>query len=224
MKSINPDDSLNKAAISKAYFEGEFWTVITGLEEFRKKGLASASRDDSVYTYKYLSVVYAAEPSTRQKAESFMYLLLKMMPTIDLLDLYISDNIEAIFLKVRSDFDRMQKLKEAEADATRQESMASNAAVNTAASHLDSTRMGTAENTIATVAAPPPGPTTQKAPPGVAPRPSEQRGKLPPWVWTALGGGVVASVTTYFILAYAGSGNSETPTQTWEPQFKPPQQ
>ncbi len=105
---INPDGSLDKQVVSKAYFEGDFPPVQKALETFLKKS-KSMSRDDSIYTYKYLSVIYASEPASRARAESFMFQLIRMMPTIDLIDLYISDNIEAIFAKVKNDYDRFNK-------------------------------------------------------------------------------------------------------------------
>jgi hypothetical protein len=113
---IKADGTLDKPTISKAYFEGEFWTVINALEAFRKTD-KQVSREDSIYTFKYLSVVYAAEPSTRTKAESYMYQLLRMMPTIELLDLYISDNIQSIFMKVKGIFEKMEGTKPADAMA-----------------------------------------------------------------------------------------------------------
>jgi hypothetical protein len=116
LKGLNADGTLDKPVISKAYFEGEFWTVINALEAFRKSGIP-ATREDSIYTFKYLSVVYAADPETRKKAESYMYQLIKMMPTIDLLDLYISDNIESIFQKVKSDYERLAQMRKDTAKA-----------------------------------------------------------------------------------------------------------
>ena len=105
---LNPDGSLDKQVVSKAYFEGDFPPVQKALETFLKT-YKSISRDDSIYSYKYLSVIYASEPAMRARAESFMYQLIRMMPTIDLIDLYISDNIEAIFAKVKNDYDRFNK-------------------------------------------------------------------------------------------------------------------
>jgi hypothetical protein len=104
---LNPDMSLNRAKISKAYFEGDFDTVVEALESFRKVQ-PNLTREDKIYVYKYLSVIYAAKPETRAKAESFMYQLLKIMPSIELMDLYISDNIEAIFNSVRLRFEQQQ--------------------------------------------------------------------------------------------------------------------
>ena len=121
LTGIKPDGSLDKPAINKAYFEGEFETVAAALEEFRRSGLASHPQD-SIYTYKYLSVVYAADPAARLKAESFMYQLIRMLPTIDLLDLYISDNIQGMFLKVKGDYEKIEKSKAAAAADSRQRS------------------------------------------------------------------------------------------------------
>jgi hypothetical protein len=103
------DGSLDKDAISHAYFEGEFSRVLPPLETYRQSFPANATRDDSIFVYKYLSVIYAADPSTRKKAESYMIQLVKLMPTIELIDMYISDNIEAIFRNVKANFLQQQQ-------------------------------------------------------------------------------------------------------------------
>lgn len=108
VEGLNPDLTLNRAKISKAYFEGDFDMVVDALESFRKVQ-PNPSREDKIYAYKYLSVIYAAKPETRAKAESYMYQLLKIMPSIELMDLYISDNIEAIFNSVRLRFEQQQR-------------------------------------------------------------------------------------------------------------------
>ncbi len=209
IKGINSNGSLDKPLISKSYFEGEFWTVINALEEYRKDGLKSASRDDSIYTFKYLSVVYAAEPATRPKAESFMYALLKMMPTIDLLDLYISDNIESVFQKVRNEYDRMQKLSKVEKTST------------------DLSAATTSKTPAGSTASEP-----KQAPPLVKENgtPSQPVGKtisstngprVKPWVWFAIGGGTAAAAATYFVLSEASPKKSAGPEPTWDVQFTP---
>jgi hypothetical protein len=76
---------------------------------YRQNFPASATREDSIFVFKYLSVIYAADSSTRAKAESYMVQLLKLMPTIELLDLYISDNIQAIFNNIKKSFLHQQK-------------------------------------------------------------------------------------------------------------------
>lgn len=103
------DGTLDKDAISHAYFEGEFSRVMPPLEMFRQSFPGNATRDDSIFVYKYLSVIYAADSSTRPKAESFMVQLVKMKPTIELIDLYISDNIQAIFKNVKQSYLEQQK-------------------------------------------------------------------------------------------------------------------
>ncbi len=198
MKGINPDGSLDKTTLSKAYFEGEFWSVITALEEYRKNGLATATRDDSVYTYKYLSVVYAADPSTRQKAESFMYLLLRMMPTIDLLDLYISDNIESIFQKVRSDFARMQKLSETNKVGTRtgKQDTSSGAAYNESSADSSRVAMGATSPELVHPTSPPSPPIK----PTVLAQDTEGKPlwkRKRPWILGASGLAVASVVAAY---------------------------
>jgi len=105
---LNADGSLDRPKISKAYFEGDFDQVVEALEAFRKLH-PDPTREDRIYTYKYLSVIYAAKPETRAKAESYMYQLLKIMPSIELMDLYISDNIESIFNTVRARYEQQQR-------------------------------------------------------------------------------------------------------------------
>ena len=195
VKGINADGSLDKPTISKAYFEGEFWTVINALEAFRKTGM-KAGREDSIYTFKYLSVVYAADPTTRKKGESYMYQLIKMMPTIDLIDLYISDNIESIFKKVKSDYEKVEKVHSEESPGLQ------------AAAH-DSVALPKAEPAKPLVAKD----ATVKAQdyPAAPEKPAAaSHGKKPrikAWVPMAVGGVGVAAAA-YFI-ATLGSGSSK---------------
>jgi hypothetical protein len=195
IKGINTDGTLDKPTVSKAYFEGEFWTVINALEAFRKSGMKT-TREDSVYTFKYLSVVYAADPTTRKKAESYMYQLIKMMPTIDLIDLYISDNIESIFKKVKSDYEKLEKYHGSES--------------NLQASHQDSSSMASPAAAAQAASVKPAAPAkdaTAKADYPTAPeKPASQEGKkkaFKPWVPFALGGVAVAA-SAYLVLSLAG--------------------
>lgn len=198
VKGINPDGTLDKPTISKAYFEGEFWTVINALEAFRKTGY-NKNREDSVYAFKYLSVVYAADPTTRAKAESYMYQLIRMMPTIDLLDLYISDNIQSIFVKVKSDWEKIEGPKTADHTA------------------------------VASQAKPAPAPAAQPAPPAqpsaaaaqanypVAPavpaKEPEKKKKNGLKVWAPLAlGGVGIAAGTYLIVSLGSESGSNAKT------------
>ena len=97
------DGTLDKPAISKAYFEGDFARILPPLEAWRQ-GLADKTRDDSIFVFKYLSVVYAAKPETKEKSRSFMFQLLTLAPTIEILDMYASDEIERTFRSVKQEF------------------------------------------------------------------------------------------------------------------------
>jgi hypothetical protein len=103
------DGTLDKEAISHAYFEGEFDRILPPLEAYRQAFPTFSTKDDSIFVYKYLSVIYAADPSTRKKGESCMVQLIKMKPAIELIDLYISDNIASIFKDVKSNYFQQQK-------------------------------------------------------------------------------------------------------------------
>ncbi len=103
------DGTLDKPTISKSYFEGDFERIKWPLEEYLQHFPASATKEDSIFVYKYLSVIYAADSSTRKKGESCMVQLIKMKPTIELIDLYISDNIAAIFKDVKQSYFQQQK-------------------------------------------------------------------------------------------------------------------
>lgn len=99
---------LDTAEISRLYFDGEFPAVIEKLEAFRKSN-RNPTKSGKIFTYKYLSVVYAANPETQAKAESFMVQLLKLAPTIELFDMYVSDSIKAIFRRVKDDHHQRQE-------------------------------------------------------------------------------------------------------------------
>lgn len=103
------DGTLDKEAISHAYFEGDFSRVLPPLEMVRQTFPANSTRDDSIFVYKFLAVVYAADSTTRPKAESYMVQLLRLMPTIEIVDMYISDNIHAIFKDVKQKYLEQQK-------------------------------------------------------------------------------------------------------------------
>lgn len=181
---LNADMSLDRASISKAYFEGDFDKVVKALETFRK-AYPNPSREDKIYAYKYLSVIYAAKPETRAKAESFMYQLLKIMPSIELMDLYISDNIEAIFNSVRMRFEHQQQYAGKGAEASPGPKDIDPAPASSAAP-------------IASAAPAAPGPAR---PDSAAARAGKKSGRSS-WVWwTTAGVGVAAAVAGYVYLA-----------------------
>jgi len=108
ISGLNPDGSLDQDRIYALYFDGNFEEVRHILETFRKEQ-PSPSENDKVFMYKYLGIVYAANPETRDQAESYLYQLLKLKPTIEVLDMYISENIKVIFKNVKKDYELKMK-------------------------------------------------------------------------------------------------------------------
>ncbi len=165
--------ALDKEAVKAFYFEGEFDKVINILEPWRKAN-PNASLADMVFIYKYLSVVHAANPATRKRAESYMYQLLKLKPTIELLDMYISDSIEGIFKDVRADFSARE------------------AYLKKQRGNPDSVNSGVSRYSQPGASAAAAG--TVPSQPAAANKTSKK------WVWLTLGGTAVAGVVAAFLL------------------------
>jgi hypothetical protein len=96
---------VDKKEVEELYNAGEFDQLIALLENMRReRGIRD--REDSIFIYKYLGVVYGADMSTRRKAESFLYQMLKLDPKQDLVDLEVGDAILDMFHEVRKRYDR----------------------------------------------------------------------------------------------------------------------
>jgi hypothetical protein len=94
---------LRQQAIHIAYNEGDFDKVIAEIETFTKAN-RTYSRGDSIFIAKHLAVVHTANPATREKGKYYMYRLLEMVPSAELVDMFVSDEIDRIFDKVRKEF------------------------------------------------------------------------------------------------------------------------
>ena len=95
--------TLDQKSIHAAYNEGDFEKVTALIEGFAKANKTYA-RADSIFIAKHLAVVYSANPQTREKGKYYMYRLLEMMPSAELVDMFVSDEIDRIFEKVRKEF------------------------------------------------------------------------------------------------------------------------
>ena len=109
---------LNQIAIHYQYNDGDFPAVITAIDEFTRAH-KTYSRADSVFIAKHLAVVYTANPDTREKGKYYMYQMLDLIPSGDLVDMYVSDEIEKIFSYVKKEYDvknreRLQAVREAQ--------------------------------------------------------------------------------------------------------------
>ena len=94
---------LNRDRIRTNYNDGNFEVVEAEIMEFIKAN-PQYNRDDSIFVCKHLSVVYTSNPETREKGKYYMHLLLRLMPAADLVDMYVSDEIDRIFEKIRQEF------------------------------------------------------------------------------------------------------------------------
>jgi hypothetical protein len=100
--------ALDQKAIHNAYNEGDFEKVTKLIDSFTKAN-KTYSRNDSIFISKHLAVVYSANPQTREKGKYYMYRLLEMMPSAELVDMFVSDEIDRIFERVRKEFVARQK-------------------------------------------------------------------------------------------------------------------
>jgi len=96
-------DVLDQKKIHGDYNDGNFELVLTSLEGYMSRN-KTYSRSDSVFIAKHLAVVYSANPVTREKGKYYMNRLLELMPSAKLVDMYVSDEIDRIFDKVREEF------------------------------------------------------------------------------------------------------------------------
>jgi hypothetical protein len=165
--------SIDLEAIHNTYNEGDFDAVLKLTESFTK-GNGSFSRSDSVFVFKHLAVVYTANPKTREKGKFYMYRMLEMLPSAELVDMYVSDEVDRIFDKVRKEFKMSQK----------------NFGVDTTLISLPEKQSAAPSPAAASTSAPAPGP---------AKAVSENKGTNPVWFWVA-GGAVVAGAGVAAVL------------------------
>jgi hypothetical protein len=95
--------ALDQQKIHQLYTEGDFEKVLTAIHEFTQTQ-PTHSQDDSIFIAKYLAVVYAANPATREMGRSYMFRLLKLQPNAKIVDLFVSDEIDRTFEKTKEEF------------------------------------------------------------------------------------------------------------------------
>jgi hypothetical protein len=106
--------NLDSATIHKYYLDGDFEEAIaileTGLKEKRP-----FNHNDSVFIFKHLGVMYAAQYETREKGKFYMHQLLMTEPTAKIMDMYASDMIYMIFKNIQDEFES-NRMRLADAD------------------------------------------------------------------------------------------------------------
>jgi hypothetical protein len=100
--TVSPD-SLEYAKIQSEYLEGNFESLSQQLETFRKSR-PECRAEDSFVVARFLGVIYAANPDTREKGKYWLYKMLEVRPTSDLLDLYVSEEVTHIYDRLRQEF------------------------------------------------------------------------------------------------------------------------
>ncbi len=93
-------EDVDKKAIKELYYQGDFEPLISLLESLRSQRRIR-DREDSVFIFKYLGVLYGADTTTRRQAEAFLYQMLKLDPASGLEELMVSDEIVTLFREVK---------------------------------------------------------------------------------------------------------------------------
>lgn len=96
-------DSLDQMAVHEIYSEGDFEGVILAIEAFTSTH-RMYSLSDSIFIAKHLAVIYTANPATREKGKNYMFRLLNLMPSAKIVDMFVSDEIDHIFEKIREEY------------------------------------------------------------------------------------------------------------------------
>jgi hypothetical protein len=100
---------VDTAKVHRLYIEGDFDEAISLLEANLKDSLPYR-HEDSVFIFKHLGVMYAAQYDTRDRGTYFMHRLLQVEPTAKIMDMYASDMIYMIFKNIQEEYEqnRMQ--------------------------------------------------------------------------------------------------------------------
>jgi len=101
--AVKIKDTLDRKKVQEEYSEGNFENVIQLLEQYRSRHARFRS-SDSLFMAKYLGVVYASNPATKEKGKYWLYRMLQFDPSALLVDMYVGDEVDRVFQKVRSEF------------------------------------------------------------------------------------------------------------------------
>lgn len=171
------------AKIKSLYKEGEFEQIRVSLEDFLKKSGKSAEPKEKIFAYKYLGVIYAAEPEGYPLAETYFYQMLKLAPNAHLSDMYVSSAIENVFTKTQVRFQKENR---------------DNSEFDEFGNPRKPTESGTA---IAPIRDEPKGPRPLKSDSPKPRRPApEKQSSIRAWPWV-LGAGVILAVGGYLWFA-----------------------
>lgn len=101
--SSSAPDTIDRKKVHAEYGDGNFETVVKILEDYRARHAVYRSAD-SVFMAKYLGVIYASNPDSREKGKYWLYKMLQIDPSSNLVDLYVGEAVEHTYEKVRQEF------------------------------------------------------------------------------------------------------------------------
>jgi hypothetical protein len=96
---------VDSAAVHRFYLDGDFDPAIAMLEDNLKE-TRQYRHEDSVFIFKHLGVMYAAQYETREKGKYYMHKLLMVEPSAKIMDMYASDMIYMIFKNIQEEFEQ----------------------------------------------------------------------------------------------------------------------
>lgn len=204
-------------AIHASYLDGDFEKATADLKQ-AIAGNSLHSRSDSVFAFKHLGVMAAANPETREKGKYYMVQLLNLEPSIKILDMYASDMIYMIFKNLKEEYEENRmKMRRAESHvAGNRQSGPGNASDSAAAAEAEiaaawntshppgpfPTPVAAARSSVdAPAAAPPAGPPAASVGQATATAPATGKPGLKKWFWIGSAGAVLvgAGITTYLL-------------------------
>lgn len=97
-----PAAKLDQKAIHDEYVNGNFEIVIERITDFQKEN-PGHSREDSIFIARHLAVVHAANPKSVEAGKHWMHRLILISPTADLSGMYVSEEIDRIFGRVKQE-------------------------------------------------------------------------------------------------------------------------
>lgn len=100
-----PTFKMDTTAIHSAYQEGDFESVLKSIEGFWSSQ-TQKSRSDSLFAFRYLGVVYAANAKTLELGKTYLRQLVETDPKSSITDMYVSD---AIYLMFRNELELYRK-------------------------------------------------------------------------------------------------------------------
>jgi hypothetical protein len=197
---VAPGAPLRQQAIHIFYNEGDFDKVVAEIDAFTAAN-KTYSRADSVFIAKHLAVVYSANPNTREKGKYFMYRLLEIVPSAELVDMFVSDEIDRIFDKVRKEFLARQK----------------SFGVDSSQISIPEKPAGKSEPAVAAVQPAPSAPSAEGGESGAAPAPAGKPFYRKKGFWMITGAGV-AAVGAVVAFVHLEGEEAEGKTISLDPQ------